>query len=85
MEALVTKSAGNSEAFNTEIRKEIEAKFAKKRQYLEQNLRRAQFEENIHLKQEKYNKYERLFENYAFPANEFKFDDHILKQKRITE
>lgn len=50
LEALVTKSAGNSEAFNTEMRKEIEAKFAKKRQFLEQNLKRAQFEETIHLK-----------------------------------
>jgi hypothetical protein len=49
------------------LRKDIESKYAKKRTFLEANLRRAQFEESIHLKQEKYNRYERLTEAYAFP------------------
>ena len=35
-------------------------------------MKRAQLEEKIHRRQEGQNKYQRLFENYAFPANEEK-------------
>ena len=55
----MTKDAGAASSasteLNTQLRKDIEAKYAKKRLFLETNLRRAQFEETIHLKQEKYN------------------------------
>jgi hypothetical protein len=61
-------SAASSE-LNNQLRKDIEAKYAKKRTFLEASLRRAQFEETIHLKQEKYNRYQRLTETYAFPQD----------------
>ena len=70
--------------FNSALRKEVEVKFAKKRTFLQAGLRRAQFEESIHLKQEKYNRYERLFENYAFPAHEYVINDTVSKSSRIT-
>lgn len=47
-------------------------KYAKKRRFLEDGLKRAEFEESIHLKQEKYTRYDRLFDKYAFPIGEFK-------------
>jgi oxalate decarboxylase/phosphoglucose isomerase-like protein (cupin superfamily) len=54
--------------------KDINAKYAKKRRFLEDGLKQAEFEEQIHLKQEKYNRYERLFEKYAFPIGEYRLD-----------
>lgn len=77
LDETLTKQVGGDaaetvDAFNNQLKTEIEAKFTKKRNFLETNLKRAQFEETIHLKQEKYNRYERLFQQYAFPAGEFK-------------
>lgn len=72
LEQALSKSADSTEAFNAQVRQEVEAKFAKKRKYLEASLKRAEFEEGLHLKQQKYNRYERLFQQYAFPAGEYK-------------
>ena len=63
------KESAEAEKFNSHIRKDIEKKYAKKREYLESSLRRAQYEETVHLKQEKLNRYERLYDNYAFPQD----------------
>ena len=62
---MVSAESPDNELFNAHLRKDVEQKFAKKRAFLEGGLRRARFEEGIHLKQEKYNRYERLFEKYA--------------------
>jgi hypothetical protein len=69
-----TDAAASTE-LNDQLRKDIESKYAKKRQFLQASLKRAQLEESIHLKQEKYNKYERLTENYAFPL------DFVINEK----
>jgi hypothetical protein len=50
---------------------------------LQASLKRAQLEESIHLKQEKYNKYERLTENYAFPLD-FVINDKVNANPRIN-
>jgi hypothetical protein len=71
-------SAASTE-LNNQLRRDIESKYAKKRTFLEASLRRAQFEESIHLKQEKYNRYERLTENYAFPQDYVMPKDDINK------
>jgi len=77
-------SAASDATFNNQLKADIESKFAKKRRFLEDGLKRAQFEETIHLKQEKYNRYERLFEKYAFPIGEFKTLSNSPQSERIT-
>lgn len=87
LDQVLTTSASSpgSDEFNSHLKKDIEAKYAKKRLTLEAGLRRAQFEETIHLKQEKYNRYERLTENYMFPLKQFVVDDTIKRNApRIT-
>ena len=50
---------------NDTIKKEIQAKYDKKRDFLVGGLKRAQFEETIHLKQENYKRYDRLYTNFS--------------------
>lgn len=47
LEEAITKGA---DAFNAQVRQEVEAKFAKKRKFLEASLKRAEFEEGIHVR-----------------------------------
>lgn len=77
-------SAASTSEFNDQLRKDIEKKYAKKRQFLEASLRRAQIEETVHLKQEKYNRYERLTENYAFPQDMIMSEDQRGSIRRIS-
>ena len=72
-------SAATDANFNNQIKADIEAKFAKKRRFLEDGLKRAEFEETVHLNQEQSNRYERLFERYAFPINQYK---SLVNQQR---
>jgi hypothetical protein len=65
-----TENLESNADFNSQLRKEIEKKFIDKRKFLEASLKRAEFEEFIHLKQENYNKYDKMFKNYAFPPIE---------------
>ena len=83
LEEALAKGADATEAFNTQVRQEVEAKFAKKRKFLEASLKRAEFEEGLHVKQQKYNRYERLFQQYAFPAGEYKIAPPV-SNARIT-
>ena len=71
-ESLTKQPDAANESFNNQLRQEIEAKFAKKRKFLEANLKRAKFEEGLHMRQQKYNRYERLYQQYAFPPGEYK-------------
>jgi hypothetical protein len=63
LEELSSKQGSEAadDVFTSQLRKEVEAKFAKKRQFLEAGLKRAQLEESVHVKQEKYSRYDRLF------------------------
>ena len=72
LEETLSKVTDSTEAYNAQVRQEVEAKFAKKRRFLETSLKRAEFEEGLHVKQQKYNRYERLYQQYAFPAGEYK-------------
>jgi hypothetical protein len=58
--------AGN-DTFNNTIRKEIEVKYEAKQKFLEASLNRAKGEEVIHIKQEDYTRYDRVFKRYSFP------------------
>lgn len=53
------------DAFNEQIKKDIEAKYAKKRQQLVFSLERAKSEDRIHRKEEGFKKYDRLWDIYA--------------------
>lgn len=48
-------------SMNETIKKEIQTKYAKKKDFLKAGLQRAQFEEKIHLKQENYKRYDRMY------------------------
>ena len=44
---------------------------------------RAKTEEQVHFKQKDYRKYEKLFENYAYPINDLTFDN--ADKKNVIE
>ena len=69
LDLYLTKNAGAEEnsKVNEQVRKEIQSKFDKKRLFILSSLQRAQKEQEIHLKQEKHKRYERMFNKYAFP------------------
>jgi hypothetical protein len=51
------------------IRQEVEAKYADQKAFLLRGFDRAQFEEQVHLKQKNSNRYKKLFMAYGLPAN----------------
>lgn len=51
------------------IRAEVEAQFADQKAFLLRGYDRAQFEEQVHLKQKQSNRYKKLFQQFAFPVN----------------
>lgn len=77
-------TAAASTELNNQLRKDIESKYAKKRVFFEASLKRAQLEESVHLKQEKYNRYERLTENYAFPQDFVMHNENRSANPRIN-
>jgi len=54
---------------NDTIKKEIQTKYEKKRDFLKAGLQRAQFEEKIHLKQENYKRYDRIYSAFTKDMN----------------
>lgn len=72
IEAAITMSqsaANTNENTGTQVRQEVEGKFKKQVRFIEDALKRAEFEEKIHLKQKKSAQYERMFQQYAFPMD----------------
>ena len=56
------------------IMKEIDDKYAEKKQMLIDGYERAKYEEKLHFKQKDHRRYERMFQSYAYPINLFAFD-----------
>ena len=57
------------------IIKQVEDKYQEKKLFLIRGYERAKTEEKVHYKQKDYRKYEKLFENYAYPINHLLFDE----------
>ena len=55
--------------------KKVEDKYAAKKQMLVMGYERAVTEERVHGKQKNYRKYERMYEQYAYPINLLKFEE----------
>ena len=54
---------------------DVESKYAEKKQFLIRGYERAKFEEEVHYRQKDLRKYERMFENYAYPINATFFEE----------
>ena len=67
----------------------VEDKYAEKKQFLVRGYERAKFEEQVHLRQKDFRKYERLFEAYAYPINIVKFgredSEHFIAEARENQ
>ena len=75
---LVEKTAKAEGKIGEKIRKDIETRFVKNRKFLEGQLKRAETEHLIHMRQESSKKYEKIYENYALND-----DIHTKLMKRV--
>ena len=57
------------------IMKQVDDKYADKKRILIMGYERAKYEEKLHYKQKDHRKYERLFDNYAYPISSYRLDE----------
>ena len=62
----------------------VEDKYASKKEILVMGYERARTEEEVHYKQKDYRKYDRMFQTYAYPINEIKFDSEAIDQVKAA-